>query len=301
MVVVKSLDSMYPRVCYEVQKGLIIDMPYGDGKAEIIKYRDGTITVSEGDGKYKVTLKNVQLSDSVDHDIHINVYFSSDDNHLLLENLTFDGSKTIIVSYFGHNVLKGSTLSGCNCVKMAGQKIVNSSIEDSQLDRVEVENSSIKQSYLQISSISDSKVINSDLTGVGVVEDSFIELSELVGDLVASSMVGGVSFGIGWDSRDCWEDDKRDFEGGYFVGNGKRVNQDGFNHGYVEVIDEDAYADKLARLMLDRKLSCALNRDVYCPSDVLKKCLVSGWKKVPDNYRLEILKMFPFLKDVVNG
>ena len=37
MVVVKRLDPNYPRMGYEVQKGLLIDMPRGDGKADIIK------------------------------------------------------------------------------------------------------------------------------------------------------------------------------------------------------------------------------------------------------------------------
>ena len=37
MVVVRRLDPEYPRMGYEIQKGLMVDMPRGDGKADIIK------------------------------------------------------------------------------------------------------------------------------------------------------------------------------------------------------------------------------------------------------------------------
>lgn len=66
-MIVKRLDPNYSRMGYEVQKGLVIDMPGGDGKADIVKGEDGSLTLSEKDGKYQVTLKNVHLSDSVDH------------------------------------------------------------------------------------------------------------------------------------------------------------------------------------------------------------------------------------------
>lgn len=301
MVVVKRLDSEYSRIGYEVQKGLMIDMPYGDGKAKITEYEDGTLVLSEAKGKYKVTLKNVQVNDFVDCDIRINVHFSSDDNHLLLENLTFNASETTVVSYSGHNTFKETVLSGHNYVAMAGQEINKSFIKDSHLDRVEVYNSSIKCSRVQVSLIDFSKIANSDLVNVTVSENSFVELSELSGDTVAAATVGGVSFGVGWTFKDWWNDEKRYFEDGYFVGNGKRVNQDDFNHGYVEVGDENAYTDKLASLMLDCKLSCALDCNVYCLSETLKARLVDGWKTVPDDRRLETLGMFSFLKDVVES
>ena len=62
MVVVKQIDPNYPRLGYEVQKGLIVDMPNGDGKADIIKGEDGFLTLSENDGKDQVTLKDVHLN-----------------------------------------------------------------------------------------------------------------------------------------------------------------------------------------------------------------------------------------------
>lgn len=45
MVVVKRLDPKYPRLGYEVQKGLVVDMPLGDGKATITEAEDGTLTL----------------------------------------------------------------------------------------------------------------------------------------------------------------------------------------------------------------------------------------------------------------
>lgn len=63
MVVVKRLDPEYPRLGYEIQKGFVVDMPRGDGKAEITEKEDGTLTLSERDSKYSVSLKNVQLSE----------------------------------------------------------------------------------------------------------------------------------------------------------------------------------------------------------------------------------------------
>lgn len=71
MVVVKQLDPKYPRLGYEVQKGLMIDMPNGDGKADIVKNEDGSLTLSENEGKDTVTLKDVHLSDFVDHDVRL--------------------------------------------------------------------------------------------------------------------------------------------------------------------------------------------------------------------------------------
>lgn len=62
MVTVKRLDPKYPRMGYEVQKGLIVDMPNGDGKADIVKNEDGSLTLSENEGKDTVTLKDVHLN-----------------------------------------------------------------------------------------------------------------------------------------------------------------------------------------------------------------------------------------------
>lgn len=49
-MIVKRLDPKYPRMGYEVQKGLMIDMPGGDGQADIMKHEDGFLTLSEDNG-----------------------------------------------------------------------------------------------------------------------------------------------------------------------------------------------------------------------------------------------------------
>lgn len=36
MVAIKQLDPNYPRLGYEIKKGLVIDLPRGDGKADIV-------------------------------------------------------------------------------------------------------------------------------------------------------------------------------------------------------------------------------------------------------------------------
>ena len=82
MVVVKQLDPKYPRLGYEVQKGLIVDMPNGDGKAEIVENEDGSLTLSENEGKDTVTLKGVALSDFVDHDVRLVLKHGFEDNHV---------------------------------------------------------------------------------------------------------------------------------------------------------------------------------------------------------------------------
>lgn len=103
MVVVKRLDPKYPRLGYEVQKGLMVDMPGGDGKAEIIEAEDGSVTLSERDGKYSVSLKNVQLSEFVEHDIVVEIDRAPEANHLVLEDLTIESPETIIRSCYGHD------------------------------------------------------------------------------------------------------------------------------------------------------------------------------------------------------
>ena len=104
-MIVKRLDPNYPRMGYEVQKGLMIDMPRGDGKAEITKGEDGTLTLSERDGKYKVTLKDVHLSDFVDHDVQIKLKRSPNINHLTLDNIIINSSTSTVISYDGDNVI----------------------------------------------------------------------------------------------------------------------------------------------------------------------------------------------------
>lgn len=295
-MIVKRLDPNYPRMGYEVQKGLMIDMPRGDGKAEITKGEDGTLTLSERDGKYKVTLKDVHLSDFVDHDVQIKLKRSPNINHLTLDKIIINSPTSTVISYDGENVISGSILSGHNLIEMTGQEITDSFIKNSELDQATLTDSSVKRSRLQLSRIDDSHVVNSDVMNSVVTKDSTVELSKLMSDEVTAAMVGGVH--SGW-ALSSWEIDERTFTDGYFVGNGKHANHPDFNHGYVQVLDEDAYVDGLAALTLNRDLPYVWDLEAYHPSDALKERLEDGFASVPEAYKDEVVEMAPFLKEVV--
>lgn len=296
MVVVKRLDPNYPRLCYEVQKGLMIDMPWGDGKAEIIEAEDGSVTLSEVDGKYKVTLKDVHLSDFVDHDIQVKLKRSPNANHLTLDNVIINSPTSRLISYEGENVISESILSGYNLIEMTGQELSDSFIKDSELDQATVKDSSVKRSRLQLSRVEDSQVVNSDLMNSVVTRDSSVELSKLMSDEVTAATVGGVH--SGW-SLSSWAIDERVFTDGRFVGNGKHANHPDFDHGYVQVADEDAYVDGLATLVLNRDLPYAWDLEAYQPSEALKERLEEGFASIPEAYKDEVVEMAPFLKEVV--
>lgn len=298
MVVVKRLDPKYLRMGYEVQKGLMIDMPGGDGKADIIKGEDSSLTLSEKDGKYQVTLKDVHLSDVVDHEIQVKLKRSPNANQLTLENVIINAPTSRLISYEGDNTISGLILSGHNLIEMTGQTLSDSFIKDSELDQTTLKNSSVKRSRLQLSRIDDSHVVNSDVMNSVVIDDSNVELAKLVNDEVTAAMVGGVH--SGW-ALSSWEIDERTFTDGYFVGNGKHANHPDFNHGYVQVADEDAYVDGLAALTLNRDLPYAWDLEAYRPSDALKERLEEGFVSVPDDYKDETLEMAPFLKMVVTS
>lgn len=298
MVVVKRLDLKYPRMGYEVQKGLMIDMPGGDGQADITKGEDGSLTVSEKDGKYQVTLKDVHLSDFVDHDVQIKLKRSPNANQLTLENVIINAPTSTVISYEGDNTISGSILSGHNLIEMTGQEIIDSFIKDSELDQTTLKNSSVKRSRLQLSRVDDSQVANSDVMNSVVTDDSNVELSKLMSDEVTAATVGGVH--SGW-ALSSWEIDERTFTDGYFVGNGKHANQPDFNHGYVQVADSEAYVDGLAQLVLNRDLPYAWDLEGYRPSSALKERLEDGFVSVFDKYKDETLEMAPFLKTVVTS
>lgn len=298
MVVVKRLDPRYPRMGYEVQKGLIVDMPGGDGKAEITKGEDGSLTLSEKDGKYQVTLKDVHLSDVVDHEIQVKLKRSPNANQLTLEDVIINAPTSRLISYEGDNTISGSILSGHNLIEMTGQTLSDSFIKDSELDQTTLKNSSVKRSRLQLSRVDDSHVVNSDVMNSVVTDDSNVELSKLVSDEVTAATVGGVH--SGW-ALSSWDIDERVFTAGYFVGNGKHANHPDFNHGYVQVADSDAYANGLATLVLHRDLPYAWDLGGYRPNEALKERLEEGFASVPDDYKDETLEMAPFLKTVVTS
>ena len=297
MVVVKRLDLKYPRLGYEVQKGLMVDMPGGDGKAEIIEAEDGSVTLSERDGKYSVTLKNVQLSEFGNPQVRINLSGGPDANHLVLEDLKIELPNVTVSSFYGDNRIADTHFRGANHITMTGQTINGAYIDDSIISGSSIENgSAVEYSRLMNSKISDSEIINSDLDNVTVTDDSKVELSYLMDDTVKQANVGGVN--NGWNVLDDTFDE-RTFENGYFVGNGKLASREDFDHGCTQVADEDAYADGLARLAVNRDLPFRVEKDSYQPSDDMKERLEKAWETVPAAYKDETLELAPFLKEIV--
>lgn len=297
MVVVKKLDPRFLRIGYEVQKGLFVNMPLGDGDATITEAEDGSVTLSERDGKYSVTLKNVQLSEFGDHQVQINLSGGPDANHLVLEDLTIESPKLTVSSFYGNNRISDTHFRGANHITMIGQTIDGAYIDDSVINGSSIEKgSAVEHSRLMYSKISDSEIINSDLDNVTVTADSKVELSYLMGDTVKQATVGGVK--NGWNVlNDTF--DERTFENGYFVGNGKLASQEDFNHGYAQVADSNAYADGLAILAVNRDLPFRVEKDSYQPSDDMKERLEKVWETVPAAYKDEALELAPFLKEVV--
>ena len=243
-----------------------------------------------------MTLKNVALSDFVDHDVQIKLKRSPNVNQLTLDDVIINSPTLTVNSYDCENVISGSILSGHNLIEMTGQEIIDSFIKDSELDQMTLKNSSVKRSRLQLSRIDDSHVVNSDVMNSVVTKDSNVELSKLMSDEVTAATVGGVH--SGW-ALSSWDIDERVFTDGHFVGNGKHANHPDFNRGYVQVVDEDAYVDGLATLVLNRDLPYVWDLEDYRPSDALKERLEEGWTSVPDDYKDETLEMAPFLKTVV--
>ena len=291
MVVVKRLDPNYPRLGYEVQKGLMIDMPWGDGKAEITESDDGTLTLSEGNGKYTASIKNVRLSEFGEHDIVVKVNGDSDANHLVLEDLNIESPMATIRSFRGENRVSDSILTGVNEISMTGQIIDDAYIDNSVIMTSSVEKDSlVERSHLLNSTVTNSDVVNSELDSATVVDLSRVELSYLMGDTVTQAKVGGVK--NGWNVFDDTFDE-RTFEKGYFVGNGKSAEQEGFDHGYVEVSNEDDYAFGLATLAINRDLPFRPEKEgYYLPelTDDRQERLDKAWEKMAEAYQKMTVK-----------
>lgn len=300
MVVVKRLDPEYPRLGYEVQKGLMIDMPWGDGKAEITEREDGILTLSEGNGKYTASLKNVRLSDFGDHNIVVVVNGDSDGSHLVLEDLNIESPVTTIRSFRGDNRVSDTILTGVNDISLAGHTIDDAYIDNSVIMTSSVEKDSlVERSRLLNSTVTNSDVVNSSLDSAVIAESSRVDLSHLMGDTVRQAKVGGVH--NGWNVFDDTFDE-RTFEKGYFVGNGKSAEQEGFDHGYVGVSNEDDYVMGLATLAINRDLPFRPEKEgYYLPelTDDRQERLDKAWEKMSDAYQNEALELAPFLKEVV--
>lgn len=300
MVTVRRLDPEYPRLGYEIQKGLMVDMPGGDGNATITESKDGTLTLSESEGKYTASIKNVRLSEFGEHDIVVKVNGDSDANHLVLEDLNIESSVTTIRSFRGDNRVSDTILTGVNDISLAGHTIDDAYIDNSVIMTSSVEKDSlVERSRLLNSTVTNSDVVNSDLDSAVIADSSRVELSHLMGDTVTQAKVGGVH--NGWNVFDDTFDE-RTFEKGYFVGNGKSAEQEGFDHGYVEVSNEDDYVMGLATLAINRDLPFRPEKEGYHLlelTDDRQERLDKVWEKMSDAYQKEALELAPFLKEVI--
>ena len=84
--------------------------------------------------------------------------------------------------------------------------------------------------------------------------------------------------------------------------NGKSAEQEGFDHGYVEVSNEDDYAFGLATLAINRDFPFRPEKEgYYLPelTDDRQERLDKAWEKMSEAYRKEALELAPFLKEVV--
>ena len=201
----------------------------------------------------------------------------------------------LVSSFYGDNRIADTHFRGANHITMTGQMIDDAYIDDSVISGSSIEKgSTVEHSRLMNSTVSDSEIINSDLDNATVTDDSKVELSYLMDDTVKQANVGGVN--NGWDVlNDTF--DERTFEKGYFVGDGKLASQEG--HGYVQVADEDAYADGLARLAVNRDLPFRVDKESYQLTDDMKDRLEEAWGTVPAVYKDEALELAPFLKDAI--
>lgn len=285
MVTIKRLTPEFPRLGYEVQKGLMIDLD-GTGDAEITESDDGTLTLRSG--KQSVSLKDVRVMGFGKPNIVINMSGGLNENHLVLDDVMFDTQSTMIACFGSDNVINGTHFVGPNNVAMMGHRLIESTIIDGRLDRASVKDSFVEHSYLLNSIVDDSNVLNSDLDSTTVTKNSRIELSHLMSDTVNGAIVGGVDAAIDWPTLTVHD---RTFSDGYFVG------QKG--DGYGQVTDEKVYKDGLAQLIVNRDLPYTPQKEGYVLDDDMKERLEKAWGSVPDAYKNETLESAPFLKDVV--
>ena len=235
MVKVKQLDPNYPRLGYEIKKGLVIDLPRGDGEADVVE-DNGSLYLSEGSCVVRVNPETIQMAD--DATFTVKMHRHEDDNHLILSDLTVDGD-TMIHCSGGDNVVTNDSLSGHNYIDMDvnGGTICDSHVTHSHLNDTSIKDSSISYSRLTDTHVDKSQVKNSHTFASHIVGDSVVELSSLGFDKVYQAKLGGVTC-----EPDPFSLKDRMFKNGYYIGNPE--------NGYdpIQVADEKAYTDGLAIL-----------------------------------------------------
>lgn len=289
MVTIKQLDPSYPRLGYEIKKGLVIDLPRGDGSASIVN-ENGSLCLSEGSCVVRVNPDTIQMAD--DAILTVKMHRHEDANHLTLSDLTVDG-ETMIHCSGGNNVVTNDVLSGHNNIDMDvnGNSICDSHVAHSDLNDTSIKDSSISYSRLTDTHVDKSQVKNSHTFVSHIADNSFVELSSLGFDKVHRAKLGGVTC-----EPDPFSLKDRVFKNGYYIGNPE--------NGYdpIQVADEKAYTDGLAILSVHGDIPYEIRSGDYEPSSDLKEAIKEQWEKLPDfnkTHTDELFEWASYVKDVV--
>ena len=174
MVKVKQLDPKYPRLGYEIKKGLVIDLPRGDGNASIVG-ENGSLYLSEGNCAVRINPDTIQMAD--DASLTVKMHRHEDENQLTLSDLTVDGD-TMIHCSGGNNVVTNDSLIGHNYIDMNvnGSIICDSHINNSHLQDTSIKNSHIDYSRLTDTHVDKSQVKNSHTFASHIENNSFDQL-----------------------------------------------------------------------------------------------------------------------------
>lgn len=289
MVTIKQLDPNYPRLGYEIKKGLVIDLPRGDGNASIAN-ENSSLYLSEGSCVVSVNPDMIQMAD--DATLTVKMHRHEDDNQLTLSNLTVDGD-TMIHCSGGENVVTDDSLIGHNYIDMDvnGGVICDSHINNSHLNDTSIKDSSISYSRLTDTHVSKSQVKNSHTFASHIENNSFVELSSLGFDKVHQAKLGGVTC-----EPDPFSLKDRVFKNGYYIG----CPENGYDP--IQVADEKAYTDGLAILSVHGDIPYGIRSMDYEPNDALKEAIKEKWETLSDfskTHTDELFEWAPFVKDVV--
>lgn len=276
MVTITQINPNSPRLGYEVQKGLIVDMPNGDGEATI-EENDGAVTISEQDGAHSVTLKNVKVSDYGNPNILIEIRGGADSNHLTLEDVDFHTQETTIVSSHSDNSISDTIFYGNNYVYMQKHTITDAFIEDCHIERSSVTYSNVDHSYILATTVDASAVKSSRLYATETI-DSTVSLTKISLGTFHNATVAGIIKGP--------MDEHRMLTDGYYVGK-------------AEVTDDIAYNEALALLILTDSLPTEIDKKYYRPSQALMDTIQDKWNTVPTEMKNNVLETTPFLTTIV--
>lgn len=290
MVEVKQLDSKYLRLGYEIKKGLVIDLPRGDGNASIVE-DNGSLYLSEGSCVVKVDPDTIQMADGAT--LTVKMHRHEEDNRLTLSDLTVTDGDTMIHCSGGDNVVTNNSLIGHNYIDMDanGGVICDSRVTHSHLQDTSIKNSYIDYSRLTDTHVSKSQVKNSHTFASHIVDDSVVELSSLGFDKVHQAKLGGVTC-----EPDPFSLKDRVFKNGYYIGCPENA------YDPIQVADEKAYTDGLAILSVHGDIPYEIRSGDYHPISDLKEAIKEKWQTLSDFSKMhtdELFEWAPFVKDVV--